>query len=374
MEVREKIQNLEDELNEHIIEREDAVRGILNAVLTREHVFLLGVTGTAKSMLIKCLNESITDSRYFEYLIFQGTKPSELFGEVDVSKLVDGRTVRLTENRLPDCHFAFLDEIWKGNSTILNGMLKIINEREFRNDNELQNVPLETVMSASNELPEEENLDALWDRFLLRYVVNYVENDESLEKIMKQSEGVEMDTKLTIDEIHDAQDEVEDVNIPQNIYDDLKYVRKSLKNEGMIPSDRRMGAIPTVIRAEAWMNGRDSVTSDDLNILTHMLWDDTTEIQKVKEIVINIVNPKLREADELFDDIMDDYKRFQQAKKDKKTKISGDVVMSINKAKRDLMDIKKIMEHDNRDTSKVEGYIEKADEKSDEVYEETTGL
>lgn len=366
MKVKDKFIELEDELNNIIVEREDAVRGLILALLTREHCFFLGLTGTAKSMLIKKLSETIEGARYFEHLIFQATRPEELFGSIDVSKIIKGRNVRKTKGYLPDVHFAFLDEIWKGNSAILNGMLKIINEREFRNDNKLQDCPLETVLSASNELPEDENLDAIWDRFLLRYNVGYVAQDSSLKKVIisgKTSPKI----KLTLDEIHDAQDEVQNINIPDDVIESLIMVRNRLKVEGLIPSDRRMKAITKVLKAEAWLDGRTKVIDDDLNVLVHMLWDDTTEIQKVNEIVLSEINPKLNEAKKLYDGILESYRAYQKADEKDKMKAVGEALQDINSAKRRLKELKDLMEHSGRSIDEIEKYIETANEKVDEI-------
>lgn len=366
MQIRKKFLKLEDELNEIIKERQEATRGLTLALLTKNHCFFIGITGTAKSMLIKTLSDSIEGAKYFEHLIFQATRPEELFGVIDVSKVVEGRNVRKTEGYLPDVHFAFLDEIWKGNSAILNGLLKIINEREFRNDNKIQKCPLETVLSASNELPEDENLDAIWDRFLLRYKVGYVTKDSSLKEIMTMRDS-SPNTTLTLDEIHEAQDEVKNVQISDDILEMLIMIRNQLKIEGLIPSDRRMRAITNVLRAQAWLDGRDKVIDDDLNIITHMLWDDTTEIQKVNEVVLSEINPKLGEARELYDGILESYRAYQKSDESEKTKAIGEATMDINNAKRRLVEIKKLMDSEDRSTEEVERFIYIAKEKIEEM-------
>lgn len=67
---------------------------------------------------------------------------------------------------------AFLDEIFKANSAILNSLLTILNERKFDNGaGSRVSCPLKCVIGASNELPDSQELDALLDRFLLRSYV-----------------------------------------------------------------------------------------------------------------------------------------------------------------------------------------------------------
>ncbi len=88
--------------------------------------------------------------------------------------LEEDRYVRQTRGYLPEAEVAFIDEIFKANSAILNTLLTIINERQFDNGSSREHVPLLTVVGASNELPESEELDALYDRFLVRRQVNQV--------------------------------------------------------------------------------------------------------------------------------------------------------------------------------------------------------
>ncbi|NIO11306.1 MAG: AAA domain-containing protein, partial [Deltaproteobacteria bacterium] len=65
---------------------------------------------------------------------------------------------RVTSHKLPEAHIAFLDEIFKANSSILNAILTLINERLFHNGKDVVSVPLLTLFGASNELPEDDEL------------------------------------------------------------------------------------------------------------------------------------------------------------------------------------------------------------------------
>src|SRR5207302_11115615 len=110
------------------------------------------------------------DARYFEYLLTRFTEPNELFGPVDIRAFREGTYTRKTETMLPEAEIVFLDEIFKSNSAILNSLLTILNERKFANGSKVQDVPLLSMFGASNEVPNDENLAAIFDRFLLRVV------------------------------------------------------------------------------------------------------------------------------------------------------------------------------------------------------------
>ena len=65
---------------------------------------------------------------YFEYMLTRFTEPSEIIGPIDINQLRDGRYIRREQGKLPTARLAFLDEIFKSNSAILNILLTIINE------------------------------------------------------------------------------------------------------------------------------------------------------------------------------------------------------------------------------------------------------
>src|SRR5205823_4014261 len=139
------------------------------SVAAGEHMLLVGPPGTAKSALVR-LFARLIDARYFEYLLTRFTEPNELFGPVDIRAFREGTYTRRTERMLPEAEIVFLDEIFKSNSAILNSLLTLLNERRFANGGSTVSVPLLSMFGASNEVPNDDNLAALFDRFLLRVV------------------------------------------------------------------------------------------------------------------------------------------------------------------------------------------------------------
>jgi MoxR-like ATPase len=154
-------------------ERTNVIDGALAAVLAGEHVLLLGPPGTAKSALARAIAQAFSGI-YFERLLTRFSTPEELFGAISLKALEQDRFARVVTGKLPEADFAFVDEIFKANSAILNSLLAIINERVFHNDGQPLSCPLVTMFGASNELPESKDLEALFDRFLLRFDVGYL--------------------------------------------------------------------------------------------------------------------------------------------------------------------------------------------------------
>jgi len=147
-----------------LVERETLVELIVLAAVAQEHLLVIGPPGTAKSVAVHRVAETMGGS-YFEYLLGRFTEPNEIFGPVDLRKLKEGLVETQTSGMLPEAEIAFLDEIFQGSTAILNTLLGILNEREFRRGHTRIHCPLRVCVGASNALPEDESLAAFADAF-----------------------------------------------------------------------------------------------------------------------------------------------------------------------------------------------------------------
>src|SRR6516162_8645971 len=154
-------------LKQRFVGRDEVIDLIALAVVAGEHLFLFGPPGTAKSALIRQLAGAVR-GRYFEYMLTRFSEPNEIFGPIDLIRLREGVVVTVTAGMLPEAEFVFLDELFNANSAILNNLLTVLNERVYRRGAETHRLPLLSLFSASNHLPEDEALRALFNRFLLR--------------------------------------------------------------------------------------------------------------------------------------------------------------------------------------------------------------
>lgn len=299
MKTQTTLQRVREELKQLFIERDDIVDGALIALIAGHHLLLIGPPGTAKSMLARELCRRIGGS-YFEWLLTKFTTPEEIFGPVSLPALEQGRYERVTTHKLPESEVAFLDEIFKANSAILNSLLTILNERRFYQGTQIIDVPLRTLVAASNELPEEEELAALYDRFLLRFTVGYVERDDHFKALLTLDEPPHDNiTMLNRDVLSELQLRAQTISLGKGILAELTEIRSRLSKAGVLASDRRYRQSLTVLKAAALLEGRDRVTHRDLIWLEHILWNEPEEQRKVLEVLSEMTTGFVEEARKL---------------------------------------------------------------------------
>lgn len=260
-------------------------------LVARENAFLLGPPGTAKSAIVRMLSSCILNGKNFEYLLTRFTEPSEIFGPFDIRKLKEGDLVTNTEGMLPEASMVFLDEIFNANSAILNSLLTALNEKVFRRGKQLINLPVLTFVGASNLLPEEETLEALLDRFLIRVRCENVD-PENLEKVLTAGWLLDKRQKakkpqITPELIIEMQKEARVVDLSPIQKDYLNLIH-SMRNAGIKLSDRRAVKFQNLIAASAYISGRNQAVISDLWVMKYT-WDTEEQIDILSGMVNTII-------------------------------------------------------------------------------------
>lgn len=280
----DKLGRVRRELRAAFVERDAAIDGMLAAMLAGEHVLLLGPVGTAKSLLATSLCERLCGATHFGWLLTRFTTPEELFGPVSLRGLEADEVRRVTQGKLPTAHIAFLDEVFKASSAILNALLGLMNERVFHNAGRAEPVPLVTLVAASNELPEEGELAALFDRFLVRFVVDYIQEDfRFLKMLTLPAPEPGAGTRLELAELEALRALAADVALDERLLGDVVELRRRLAARNIIASDRRYRRALGLVRAYALLDGRQQVSEADLQeALSHVLWDDPAQREELR--------------------------------------------------------------------------------------------
>ncbi len=262
-------------LGRGLIERRREVRLLLLAALAGEHTLLIGPPGTAKSELARRLHWAFRDARYFERLLTRFSVPEELFGPLSIAALEQDRYERQTAGFLPEASIAFIDEVFKANSAILNALLTLLNEREFDNGAGRQRCPLISVVGATNAVPEDEVADAFMDRFLLRLPVRPV-SAEGFMRLLSPTNPTAPDGHAPLDEAERRAigAAARRVVLPDAVAATLAALRAALEHEPCYVSDRRWVKVAWLLKVAAATDARSAVSHWDLWLLPWCLAAD----------------------------------------------------------------------------------------------------
>ncbi len=303
---RKALLDAEQHLNARFLERREEIRGLILGLVSSENVLLLGPPGSAKSELSDALCSLISGGEYFYSLLTRTSTPEDLFGPYSIAALENDSYWRKTIGYLPSATVAFIDEIFKSNSATLNGLLPVLNERVFVNDGRREDLPLEMVVAASNELPaDREELDALWDRFMLRFQVSYLKEEggflDLLGRAARSAPPAPQAPDLSGEDLEAARRGALSVDA-SGVVPALAALRRKLEGEGVRASDRRYVKALSLVKANAFLSGRDAANDEDLSPLAHALWQDPSQIRAVRKAVLALANPYLEEARTLLDE------------------------------------------------------------------------
>lgn len=293
--LQNRIKTLLTEISADMYEREQILAVALLAAIAGHNTFLFGPPGTAKSLISRRLASAFKQPKYFEYLMNRFSTPEEVFGPVSIQALKEDRYIRQIEHYLPNADFAFLDEIWKSSPAILNNLLTIINEHIFVNGDTRINVPLKSLIAASNEVPpENQGLEALYDRFIVRLHVPPIQSTALFNQLLNQppsqaQASIDDDLLITNEEIQTWRQQLHQVNLSEDTLLVIASIRQKLLDQfddlKIYVSDRRWQRAAMLLKASAFFNGRNSTNHSDVMLLKYCLWTTPENRNTVETIV-----------------------------------------------------------------------------------------
>lgn len=303
----ERLRHLREYLKTRVFVGKDEVIDMMTiCMVAREPLLLVGPPGTAKSDLVVAYCQSLglrsqTPEKvpglqprdYFEYLLTQYTEPNEIFGPVDIKALQDnGNFARKGAGMLQDVYIAFLDEIFKANSAILNALLTIMNERRYYEAGRYTPIKLITLFGATNRVPASSDLDALYDRFTLRVESHNVPDHRQHDLIekawdleVKKSQGhpyVEQKAGLEdiriLNEALLARYNADTISMLPFLDVFFRKVRAIREDQICRVNDRKMIKIVKLMMANALIEGREP-DHEDMRLLDY-IWDDPENLNQ----------------------------------------------------------------------------------------------
>ncbi len=281
------------QLQSQFLGKEEIIRLLFISAVAGEHLVMVGPPGTAKSALLRSFAQVI-EARYFDYLLTRFTEPNEIFGPVDIQAFRGGSYRRRVEGMLPEAEVVFLDEIFKANSAILNSLLSLLNSRRYTHGNQTIRVPLISMYAASNEVPTDDALSALFDRFLLRVRVDYLDSYHfrgllqkgiDLEAAGMNPDAPQLSPVISAAELLTLQRNFGQLlDFGEDFFATFKGLVFQIRSEGIGLSDRRIVKLLKLFAASAVFDGRSHVNDSDLFVLRHV-WNTPEQEEILQEIV-----------------------------------------------------------------------------------------
>lgn len=373
------------ELADGFKERRGALHAILLAVLAKEHVFLLGPPGTAKTRMIVTFFSRILGAAYFETILSKNRPPEFVLGPLDIQALTDrGDMHRKINGFLPTCNFAMLDEVGKMSATLGHDLLSVVLERKLHQVNggrSFIDVPLYSFIGGSNELPTDESDDAaaLWDRMLVRVLVDYLQETGNFASMLTDTLPP-MAAGATIpfvDLAHVIDNVIPTIRIPRDVVETVVNLREAMRSEAITPSDRRWKQSMKLLQASAFMQGRTEVNIDDIQVLRYTLWDTPSQIQKVERMTLSVANPLAEQALsllEIAEEIAGESRKAKGLANDKKAPIGVDLNGRLRSLSTDLGNVRQKALTQGMSTTKLDEVADRVSAIKSEVRFDLLGF
>jgi MoxR-like ATPase len=159
-------------MDQYVVGHDDVKEAILLGLIAREHIYLEGPPGTAKTMLAELASEA-ADLQFFFYQLHRDTRLAELVGDTVIFRERDesgGEIIRQMNRKggILMAEICVLDDISRSPGEALNVLLRVLNERKFGGES----IPLLTAIATGNPTKDDyynEPLDpANLDRFTIQ--------------------------------------------------------------------------------------------------------------------------------------------------------------------------------------------------------------
>lgn len=285
------LNGLKNKLDNYFVERSEAIEVMFTALLAKQHALFIGPPGLAKSQLIKEMLNCFSGFSYFEWQVNKFTTPDDIMGKPSLAALRNDQFIRVTTHKLPEANIAYIDEVLNANNSTLNVLNGAMNERTF----EGMNFDLLSIYGATNSVPRKTDIElaAFVDRWMFKVIFGDIHDARNFKKLLKIGDFKLLDTDIVSREAVDALL----VKVPKvryvNIIQKLSNIRAQLRKDEVQCSPRRWKWAIRAMQGHAVLNGRSSITGDDMYILKFILWTEKKDIPVIEECLDHYIDPIL---------------------------------------------------------------------------------
>lgn len=323
MEINEKFLNIERTLNNNYVERDQEIHNAILTIISRMTHLLYGPPGTAKSAIVRAICSHIEGAKYFYTLMFPELPPDAILGPINPMMFKKGEFKRNVEGYLPSAHLAFIDEVFRASSNVLNSLFNIMNEREFKNGSELINVPCFALFFACNKVNEKAD-PAFMDRFYLKSNVRRVQRPDHVAEIINSWQGTKSlrtdkstnfvekyipnkNDMISVEEVDEATRKSLEINCNSKAIKSATSIYTGLNQTGFDVSERKIKLSMRIAAAEAYLEGSEKIGPGHLVILLDTLPNFPHQINQVADVVLTHIDERLAEIYRLWQKLTDDY-------------------------------------------------------------------
>ena len=273
--VRNTFKKIERTIGRKVIGSERIVRFMFIALLSNNHVLLEGVPGLAKTMLASEFSRHLC----MDFKRIQFT-PDMLPTDVTGTMIFNLEAKKLEFRKGPIFANVLLsDEINRTPAKVQSALLEGMEEKKVSVGGEDYPLPQPFLVIATQNPIEQEGTfplaEALVDRFIFRYILNYPSREEELGilrslTLPEEEVGEDMDSNR----IMMLRKETARVFASEEIIAYIVDIIRSTRNHDLImvgASPRTTAKYLLAAKANALLNGRDYVIPEDIRFMAHEL-------------------------------------------------------------------------------------------------------
>lgn len=268
-------------VHERVVGQDEAVEGLLIALLTGGHILLEGLPGLAKTLMVRTLAEAIhTDFRRIQFT--PDLLPTDIVG----TPVFDQAAGAFRVQKGPIfSNIILADEINRAPPKVQAALLEAMEERQvtiggetFKLDDPFMVLATQNPVELHGTYPLAE---AQLDRFAMKLQIGYPDRAQEKEIVRRVAAGtpIPVDTVITVESIAEARRTVAEIRLEDDVLDyivELTFATREPEAYGLNDlaplveygaSPRATIFLTRTARARAFLLGRDYVMPDDVKAM-----------------------------------------------------------------------------------------------------------